>query len=128
MRRRQHDRTLPVGLRRRAAAWVLLSVFVPVLVLTLGHRHEVAPGDGVACVDCAHHVPHGGHVQSGSSAVADCPFCQLSGAAYVAAPAVRVALFVPSVVVVTVQWEPSIVGQMLHCAVPRGPPFVSISA
>lgn len=110
------------------AAWVLLAVFVPMLVLTLGHRHELVAGDGMACVDCAHHVPHGGHVQTGSSAVDDCPFCQLSGVSYVAAPPVVIAFFVQTFAIKTEQREPSVVGRMLLHAVPRGPPFVSISA
>ena len=105
------------------AAWMLLAVFVPMLVLTLGHHHEMVADSGVACVDCAHHVPHGGHLQTGSSAVDDCPFCQLSGVSYVAAPSVSIALFVQSFSIKSERPVPAVVGRELLCSVPRAPPF-----
>ena len=102
---------------------MLLAVFVPMLVLTLGHRHELVAESGVACVDCAHHVPHGGHVQAGASVVGDCPFCQLTSVSYVAASSVGIALFVPSFVIRSEQPVPAVVGRKLLCQGPRAPPF-----
>ena len=123
MRKRIQNTAMTISLRRRTAAWILLAVFVPMLVLTLGHHHQMVAENGVACVDCAHHVPHSGHLQTGSSAVDDCPFCQLSGVSYVAAPSVSIALFVQSFSVKSERPVPAVVGRELFCSVPRAPPF-----
>ncbi|MBR4553827.1 MAG: hypothetical protein IKO20_08965 [Bacteroidaceae bacterium] len=44
--------------RRRIAAWLLLSVFVPMLILALGHRHAAHTDKEPPCPLCEKHVPH----------------------------------------------------------------------
>ena len=69
-------------MRRKVSAWLLLSVFVPMTMLTALHRHQMVTGAAVACVDCAHHVHHGGHLSAGGTSIDDCLLCQLSTTPY----------------------------------------------
>lgn len=45
--------------KRTRSAWLLLSVFVSMMMLSALHRHETAPVVGITCADCVHHVHHG---------------------------------------------------------------------
>ncbi|MBR3726630.1 MAG: hypothetical protein IKN21_03395 [Prevotella sp.] len=71
--------------KRRLSAWLLLSVFVPMLTLTLLHHHEVVEVEDVACDDCAHHVRHGGHFSVGFSSFENCLICEFASQTYVSA-------------------------------------------
>ena len=71
--------------KRRLSAWVLLSVFVPMLALSLVHHHESVSSEDVECMDCAHQVRHSGHFSVGSVSVDNCLICQLVSLPYVKA-------------------------------------------
>ena len=73
---------MQTSVRRKVSAWLLLSVFVPMTMLTALHRHQMVTGAAVACVDCAHHVHHGGHLSAGGTSIDDCLLCQLSTTPY----------------------------------------------
>ena len=66
-------------------AWVLLSVFVSMLLLSGVHRHEAVAGATVDCMECAHHVHHSGHFTAAIDHVDDCLLCQFLSLAYTAA-------------------------------------------
>lgn len=63
--------------RRRIASWVLLSVFLPMIVLTSLHTHSVQLDADNTCVQCEHHLPHAGHLSAQSAVWHDCVVCQM---------------------------------------------------
>lgn len=76
-------------------AWLLLSVFVSMLLLSGAHRHEVVASAAVDCVDCAHHVHHSGHFSASVNHVDNCLLCQFLHLVYsVAAATVLVPLVI----------------------------------
>lgn len=78
------------GLKHRRiqiARW-LLTIFVPMLVLTALHRHEAVAAEHVSCEACVHHIPHGGHLTATDYSVHDCVVCQLAGLPFMAAAVV----------------------------------------
>lgn len=58
------------------SAWVLLSVFVPMLLLSAFHIH-VPEERVVDCEQCVEHVHHAGHITQASASVDDCLLCRV---------------------------------------------------
>ena len=112
--------------RRRLAAWVLLWVFVPMMVLTAVHIHHEAVALSDSCHECVNHVPHGGHLSASGFSVDDCLICQTAALPYLMATTV-------AAVVVSVALKSSLPdsqnGRLVYCIghqVPgRSPPAVS---
>ena len=76
-------------------AWLLLSVFVSMQLLSGVHRHEAVASAAVDCIDCAHHVHHSGHLTTSADHVDDCLLCQFLHLVYtVAATTVLVPLVI----------------------------------
>ena len=77
--------------KRTRSAWLLLSVFVSMMMLSALHRHETDPVVTPTCADCAHHVHHG-HLTTGSVSMHECLLCQFISFSYVAATTLAIAL------------------------------------
>lgn len=69
-------------LKRRIASWVLLSVFVPMMVLVSLHHHGFHTDVEHTCVQCEHHVPHAGHISAQTVSHGDCVVCQFTTLSY----------------------------------------------
>jgi len=68
---------------RHISAWLMLSVLLPVVfVAPFHHHHDEHLGTEAACEDCAHHLPHPGHL-SGVSDTDDCLICQFLAEQYI---------------------------------------------
>ncbi|MBQ6210924.1 MAG: hypothetical protein IJK42_14330 [Prevotella sp.] len=70
------------GQGRRNIAWGLLAVFAAMMALTTFHQHHYVMVDDEECVQCAHHLPHSGHISWQSADTHDCLVCQLSHTPY----------------------------------------------
>ena len=69
--------------RRYQIAWLLLSVYIPMLVTVTLHHHDEAATAVVYCQDCAHHIHHSGHVYALQDTMHDCVLCQLQSMLYI---------------------------------------------
>ena len=69
--------------RRIFAAW-LLSVVLPMVFVAPFHHHDLDPLEDVFCADCTQHLPHHGHLSTGT-VTGDCLVCQLLFQQYVPA-------------------------------------------
>jgi len=76
------------SVRRKVFARILLSVFVPMLLMSVLHVHEC--NSIQTCSDCAHHVSHSGHLTAVASCDYDCVLCQFLSLPFVMALAVGV--------------------------------------
>ena len=75
-----------VRTKRKLSAWMLLSVFVPMLLLSSLHVHQAADVPAAAgCADCANHIAHGGHFSLQTIHAASCVLCQFASLPFVAA-------------------------------------------
>ena len=70
-------------LREQISAWILMSVFLPAILLSGLHIHslQAAPID---CDDCVEHVHHASHITQYSSPVDDCVVCRFMSQRFVA--------------------------------------------
>ena len=78
-------------MKRRLAAWLLLSVLVPMMVMTAVHRHEESAAATV-CTDCAHHVAHAGHFNVLGDDGCDCVLCQFTSVVFLGSVAIGIAI------------------------------------
>ena len=109
---------------RIGIAWLLLSVFVSMVLLSGMHRHEAVASAEADCIECAHHVHHSGHFTTSVDHLDDCLLCQFLHLVYTTA---AIIVLVPLVVLAQnrrfllncrmTQEEPSV-------RYTRGPPFM----
>lgn len=78
-------------MKRRLTAWLLLSVFVPMMVMTVLHSHE-SSASVVACADCDHHVAHPGHFNIMGDHDCDCVLCQFTSIVFIGSAVVGIAI------------------------------------
>ena len=72
-------------LKRQIYAWLLLSVFTPMMAIASLHIHEQEGGVDTTCSACVNHQAHAGHLTSGFGHMHDCILCQLLTTSFVAA-------------------------------------------
>lgn len=64
--------------REHISAWILLSVFLPMVLLSSLHVHPELVPDGESCHECVTHAVHNGHIMAAKATV-DCPLCAFHG-------------------------------------------------
>lgn len=88
------DKVRRIDYKRRVAAWVLLGVFVPMLLMVSLHTHAGSSLAEETCVECLHHVHHPGHLSSTSAQIGHCVLCQLATVPFCAAATLVLSIFV----------------------------------
>ena len=63
--------------RRQLYAWLLLSVFVPMMAFAALHVHDDNSDPESTCVECVNHQAHPGHLSNANGHLHDCVLCQL---------------------------------------------------
>lgn len=71
---------------RRFSAEVLLFIFVSMLTFSSLHVHEESGGSEGVCLQCMHHLPHGGHWTLASTDFHACVLCQFVNLPYLVVP------------------------------------------
>ncbi|MBR1643993.1 MAG: hypothetical protein IJ684_01295 [Bacteroidales bacterium] len=117
MKRRTPTSTSQV---RSTFAWILLSVFVPMLLLSSLHRHAVR-GEA-ECAACVQHLPHAGHFSQAASVVDDCLLCQFLSLPYVPAQAAVLAVFPLFSALLPRRTQATRLQSWTGCICLRGPP------
>lgn len=79
--------------KRIVSAWLLLSVFTSMILLSGLHHHEAVMNAAIDCADCTHHVHHSGHFTIDTSHLDDCVLCQFLSLVYT--PAVILLVVIP---------------------------------
>ena len=69
-------REMHIRHKRNWAARLLLAVFIPMVLLSVTHRHDFQPTGTSNCDECVKHVPHAGHLLPHVNHVSDCVLCQ----------------------------------------------------
>lgn len=109
--------------QRRITARLLLSVFVPMLLLASLHHHGALTDVENTCVQCEHHQPHDGHMSSQSVSLHDCVLCQFTTLPFLRVSDVTVAVVshVKAVAVVSLSQEVVVGAVSAHAG--RAPPY-----
>lgn len=111
--------------RRDCFARILLSVFVPMLLLVTFHWHENEAGNADACVECVHHVPHSGHLTAQSLSIDNCLLCQFHALPYLPSAIVVVVALLPVSKTVCNLTTVALADRQASCISLRGPPLCS---
>lgn len=114
-----------VKTKRKLSVWVLLSVFVPMLVLSSLHIHQEAVHDvEECCAECVNHIPHSGHISLQTVHTCNCVLCQFVSLPFVVAA--LLALTVTSAAHVVLSFvRPSLCLEgVSHHYQPRAPPVI----
>jgi hypothetical protein len=80
-------------LKRRRAAWLLLAVFLPMLLLSSLHWHGLAEVVGDECEACVNHISHSGHLSPTSLQFHDCVVCHYASLTFTAATVIVALVF-----------------------------------
>ena len=78
--------------KRIVSAWLLLSIFVSMMMLSTLHRHQPIEDPATSCEACAHHVHHSGHFTTAYEHLDDCVLCHFLSLVYFAAATILVAI------------------------------------
>ena len=65
------------NMKRQFAAWILLSLFLPMLIFSSVHVHPSTARTDIQCAECIHHQPHHSHLFSSTICIHDCVLCQI---------------------------------------------------
>ena len=82
-----------IAKKRKIAAYVLLAVFLPILLLSSLHVHEATEYAEVSCVDCLHNHC-GGHLTQTTFHMDDCVLCQFLTLPMLTAAMMAVTLYI----------------------------------
>lgn len=109
--------------KRHLSAWLLLSVFLPMLVFSSLHVHDDAPSSS-GCFECINHIPHHGHLSLDTIHLNDCLLCQFASLSFMVAVAVMLTVVSKGYAVIFIQ--PTDKPQCTACQPhsPRAPPVV----
>lgn len=112
-------------MKRTLSVWVLLSVFVPMLLLSSLHVHsDIDNPVEDSCEVCVNHIPHSGHLSLQPVHLANCVLCQFASLPYAVAALVVLVVAIPVCVIsFFTQVAPCQSGVSL-CYQSRAPPVV----
>ena len=110
--------------RRKLSAWLLLWVFVPMMALSVVHRHEDLGAADDNCYSCAHHMPHAGHLSGTTSTTHLCVLCQFQSLPYLLPTFVPVFVFSLSCVHAASAPDGKELVRSVGTALTRGPPML----
>lgn len=68
---------MKIELKRQLYAWLLLSVFVPMMAVAALHVHDDYNDALTTCSECVHHQAHHGHLSGAAGHMHECVLCQL---------------------------------------------------
>lgn len=110
--------------KRTVSAWLLLSIFVSMILLTGLHRHQNAANQATDCVECAHHIHHSGHLTAATEHPDDCVLCQFLSLIYTPAATLLVATPTSLNVLPVTDNVDMICGEAVLYDSTRAPPFI----
>ncbi len=111
-------------IHRKLSAWALLSVFVPMVLLSALHLHNDASAEGNSCVECVKHSHHHSHLSMGEGVLHDCILCQFLTLTYFAAAAVAMLLWTTSFRLTNIRLISALPSATVWQRAARAPPFL----
>ncbi len=81
-------------MKRQMAAWILLAVFLPMLILSALHIHQAPSAEEDSCTACTKHHCHG-HLAPQTASFHQCVLCQFLSLTFVTAAISVVVCFHP---------------------------------
>lgn len=114
---------MEVKTRRHIAAWLLLAVFLPTLIVSSVHVHPNC-ADTLQCSACVHHKAHSGHLTNGQAPIHACLLCQVFQLSFVAGTSAALLAPILRATSLSDAQGQDIVLRNIHPDDSRAPPFV----
>ncbi len=108
--------------KRHIAAWLLLDVYLPMLLLSSFHIHAQGEVDATTCSECVQHQCHG-HLSQFAGELHQCVLCQILSLTYVATTAAAVVFCLSSKKVLRVGLAQNVCLNPRGCVCLRAPPL-----
>ena len=112
-----------VDKRRQIAAWVLLAVFLPMLILSSVHVHESDGLHADECNECVHHHCHG-HLGELTTTLHACVLCQFLTMSFVTTSILAVVYYKKVTCISIAQRQSNHHFEVCGISLLRAPPFV----
>lgn len=106
---------------RRISSAILLSVFLPIVLLAPFHHHQQPSLEDVSCEACSQHQPHPGHLSS-NTGTDDCLICQLLGQQYFPSEGIAFRMSQPACEPISEVAPAGITSFVYSLSSPRAPP------
>ena len=113
---------MKTGQKRTIISWLLLSVFVPMMVLSALHVHESDSSILSECSACVHHQAHPGHLTADIGHLHDCVLCQLMASTFLVASTTLLFVLTFPCHVLLPSYEARLATSRRRHYAPRGPP------
>ena len=110
--------------KEKISSWILLSVFLPMVLLSSLHVHYEQNAVDTTCEQCECHVQHTGHLTVEKASVDDCVLCRFLGQDFVTAMGVVMMLMLSLVVVQSIFISSSHCQKCVTGIYRRGPPLL----
>ena len=110
-----------VPAKRQISAWLLLSVYLPMLLLSSLHIHDSGVEREATCHECVQHQCHG-HLSQFSGDLHQCVLCQILTLTYVATAAGAMLFLLPKRLVGYARFSQATCLRSCHSVRLRGPP------
>ena len=112
---------MKIQLRRHISAWILLSVFLPAVVMMSLHRHGESGDYG--CVECVKHLPHADHIGQQTVHFSECLVCDFSAQPYLSGVVSSFSHFSEYLALATFFRQPELLHRSAGPVALRAPPF-----
>ena len=109
--------------KRSISAWLLLSVFLPMLLLSSLHVHEYVDVRS-GCPDCINHIAHQGHISLDTIHLHDCLLCHFASISFLVAATVVLAPITQSCFNIIVEPSAKLRFATYRHHSPRAPPVL----
>lgn len=110
--------------KRVTSAWLLLSIFVSMMMLSSVHRHQPMADSAIDCEECAHHIHHSGHFTMAYEHLDDCVLCQFLNLIYTTTVTLSVAIPVCLTTRVATSNVDTVFCEVRQNNSTRAPPFI----
>lgn len=113
-----------IARRRKIISYILLSVFIPMMIIISTHIHQTVSGGNVVCQLCINHIHHAGHLSTQGTSFHDCLICQLYGLPYVTPAATVLTVFVLLTTMTLRPLRSVVILRSFNTYSPRAPPVI----
>lgn len=107
--------------KRHISAWLLLSVYLPMLLLSSLHIHDAGQEGEATCHECVQHQCHG-HLSQFSGDLHQCVLCQILTLSFVATAVGMMLLSLPRRSMLYAAFSQAPCFRSCHSVRLRGPP------
>lgn len=115
---------MELRIKRSVSAWLLLTVFLPMLIVSSVHIHREGHEREVECQQCCHHKVHSSHIAKAHVVMHDCFLCQILHLTFLTSPSTITLCPARHTAAMAPTLRQNILDRPMTIHAPRAPPVV----